>query len=307
MSRELKDFAEEVARRPGAEERVLARVLAEIPEARSSGALIREIPAMTPGAEGRVLGRLRRSLARPARRWRPLLIPALALAGAAAAAAYIAAPPAPPPRSTLEPLALDGGGALAEIPGLAVQYQGVGELSGTAAAPVIHWARGTLRLELDPARGAELVVITDEGRVRVLGTILTVRRDAMGTRVEVERGRVSLECAGGGIEELAAGASGACLPTTAAGMLGRGHAQLRAGAPVEEVLESVDAGQALAAPGDLDWRELQALRIQALLSDRRRAAACRAALDYPEDPGDPRAAELEAILASRWCTADAEP
>ncbi len=307
MSRDLRDFAEEVARLPGAEERVLARVLAEVPEIRDAGALIREIPGEIPGAEGRVLARLRRSLSRPARRWRPLLIPALSLAGAAAAAAYVMAPPAPPPQVALEPTALEGGGALVEIPGLAVQYQGVGELGGTAAAPVIHWSRGTLHLDLDPARGLELVVITDEGRVRVLGTVLTVHRDATGTRVEVERGRVRLECADGSAAELGAGAGGNCLPTTAAGMLGRGHAQLRAGVPVEEVLESVEAGQALAVPGDLDWRELQALRIQALLSDRRYAAACRAALDYPEDPGDPRAAELEAILASRWCTADAGP
>lgn len=154
-----------------------------------------------------------------------------------------------------------------------LQYAGTGTVSGTERAPRIRWEVGELRVEVNP--GIALSVETDEGLVTVLGTIFTVVRDARGTTVSVERGRVSVSCADHVLEP---GMSATCLPRRPAGLLARARA-LRADRP--GALDAVTRGLALAKPGDPIRGELLALQVQLLAPDDPQAAraAAQAYLD----------------------------
>jgi hypothetical protein len=326
--REIKDFGRETAPSSAASERVLERALGGSPGPEYAGSLIREIPAAWPGAEERVL---RRALAGRPRAAGAGWLWAPALVGAAALLALLALPGRGPSEDELlaasgaevpAPGALEGGAPEAAplqgrldasaqatwdgTPGVRLVYTGAGEIGGTAQAPRLQWRRGSLRVEVDPAEHLALEVHTEEGRVRVLGTIFTVERDALGTRVSVERGHVAVDCAGGASSELTAGGAGECLPATAPGLLGRARHLLEAGAPTALVIDALDRGQALAGPETFDGRELQALRVRALLQAGDTPGACAAAATYPGVRGggdDARVAELAALLDSAWCEA----
>jgi len=317
MSIDLREFAAETT--PGGScERVLERVMESVPEAARCGALIREIPDGGDAAVERVMARLESAALAPRRArptgWPLLWLPVAATAAAAmSAVAWVATGPAEQPGAVdvpevvaeLIPLdaALDAEteSVYASIEGVRVAYVGTGHVSGTAEAPVIHLSRGHVRVEVDPEQGVALEVRTEEGTVRVLGTVFTVDRDALGTRVHVERGRVGVACADGAASELALDEEGSCLPATASGLLGRALRLTQDGAPLEAVLEAADRGQAAATAGDFDWRELQALRVQALLQAGDAPAACEAARAWPSLEEDPRAAELARLLESPLC------
>lgn len=70
------------------------------------------------------------------------------------------------------------------------QPQGV----GVARSDRILWEEGTLRVEVEPERGVELIVETEEARVRVVGTLFEVHREDFGTEVRVDRGAVEVTC-----------------------------------------------------------------------------------------------------------------
>lgn len=208
-----------------------------------SGRSTRARLALLPAPRGRV------SLAPRPHPWR---WPALALA--ALALAWLMLRPQPRPLDAR----LDAPVMVTEALTTAVQlqYTGTGVVDGTDRAPRIHWEVGALRVEVDP--GVALSVETAEGLVTVLGTIFTVVRDARGTTVSVERGRVALSCVD---HPLDPGMSATCLPLRPAGLLARARA-LRADPPV--ALEAVDRGLRLARPGDPFRGELLALRVELL-------------------------------------------
>ena len=123
---------------------------------------------------------------------------------------------------------------------VALEVRGTGEIAGTTARPEVTWEAGEMRVEVEPARRVDLVVHTREARVSVKGTVFTVSRSLLGTRVEVERGAVVARCLLTGVDHLLE-AEGArlCLPTTAPGLLARARALQDRSAPGEEVLETV--------------------------------------------------------------------
>lgn len=131
---------------------------------------------------------------------------------------------------------------------VALRYSGDGRLGGSEDAPRIEWTRGVLSVEVEPEQGVRLSVHTAEAEVQVIGTGFDVLRDARGTRVSVEHGRVAVACDGGAGVVLGAGESVECAPTTAAGLLGRAQALRQRGAANAEVLEAAERG--LLAPHD---------------------------------------------------------
>lgn len=143
-------------------------------------------------------------------------------------------------------------------PAVQLRYSGSGVVGGTDRAPRIRWEVGELRVEVDP--GIALSVETDDAVVRVLGTLFTVVRDARGTTVSVERGRVSVSCVDHVLEP---GMSATCLPTRPAGLLARARS-LRA--DPASALDAVSRGLALAQPGDPVRGELLALQVELLAS-----------------------------------------
>lgn len=168
---------------------------------------------------------------------------AIALAGAAVAGAVVWAlqPAAPSPVS----LALSA--PVSEAPSMPVQVSpevaatvgGLGQVTGDTRNVHVAWEKGTLSLEVEPDRGINLAVETDEATVRVVGTGFDVARDAFGTRVSVRHGRVAVVCSRGAERMLGAGEHATCLPRTAAGMLGRARALQDVHAPTTDQLGEI--------------------------------------------------------------------
>ena len=134
----------------------------------------------------------------------------------------------------------------------------------------MSWEAGTLRAEVEPHTGTGLSVLTEEARVDVVGTVFSVRRDALGVTTWVERGRVAVACTEGWAGELEPDdGPHTCLPVRPALLLGRADALLDAGAPSEEVLEALDLGLERAAEGSAVMGELLARRLEVLGSTER--------------------------------------
>lgn len=177
---------------------------------------------------------------------------------------------------------------------LRLSIAGNGTVGGTTSAPEIAWTQGTLTVDVDPGRGIALSVKTREATVRVMGTVFSVQRDALGTRVDVQRGRVHVACEAGSQQEIGPGETITCMPTTAAGLLARANTLKTTGAPPSEVLTAVDAGLPLASG---PFRaELLALSAQMRLASGEPAAALVAAREYLTI-GGPRRAEVLQIAA----------
>ena len=230
---------------------------------------------------------------RPDRRRRRWAAP-VAVAAAAAVALWLVVPdeptPEPPPRVEV---AWAGTPARhAPVEGVTVDAEGRGQLVAEGRRVEVAWERGRLALDVDPARQLEVEVVTREAVVRVLGTAFAVERDALGTSVDVERGVVSVAC-GDDARELGAGDARRCLPTTAAGLLGRALALSAA----EEVLESVDRGLDVAETGSAVHGELLALRAETLAGQGRADEARAAAQAYLDAGHTARAADLAPLLA----------
>jgi len=293
---------------------VIERVRARAGEAVGiAGSIRHDVPAPADAAEAaqaRVLAQVaasRRALETP---WRPSFVggarprnpwqaPAFAAAGLACLAiavlwtqraddptvvddegpALVQAPTAPEVLPETELAATGDAQVVTPIPGLQLALQGQGVLSGTHEAPVVAWRRGRIDVEVEPKLGIGLVVQTDEGDIRVVGTGFSVDRDLLGTHVEVRHGRVVVICRGAAERSLAAGDATTCLPVTAAGLLGRARLLGGTGASADQVLQSVRAGLAASERTDGIWGELVYLQMTTLANagrhDEARAAAAR--------------------------------
>ena len=242
------------------------------------------------------LARLRARRPRPARRWP---VPAAAaLAAAALAAVWLftpTSPPAEPPPAPRVAVAWDGTPApQAPVEGITVEPAGRGSLVAEGGRVDVTWESGRLTLDVDPARELEVEVVTREAVVRVLGTAFAVERDALGTRVTVERGRVAVACAEGE-HELEAGGDLTCLPTTPSGLLGRA---LALDGDPEALLATVDLGLARVEAGSAVHGELLALRAEALASQGRTDDARAAAKTYLDAGHTARREDLAPLLAT---------
>lgn len=204
----------------------------------------------------------------------------LTLAGAAAAGLFAVntlGPAEPRPLA----MTLEGPAAQATLTEhVRLRYAGQATVSGTDQAPNIELASGRVEVDVDPGLGIQLRVRTPEAEVKVLGTVFSVERSPLGSEIQVQRGRVGVSCADGSEQVLEAGQTHTCLPTDAAGLLGRSRALQAAGAPPLTVLASADAG--LAAP-ELDpgtRGELTFVRLEALTATQSYGLALEAAQAY---------------------------
>ncbi len=185
---------------------------------------------------------------------------------------------------------------LSPTPEVALRYTGDGRVTGTAAAPRIEWAYGSLTVEVQPNRGVQLSVRTAEAEVRVVGTRFIVERSALGTDVSVSHGKVAVVCDSGVDAVLSAGETLVCLPTTSGGLLGRAQALNAAGAPDEEVLLAAESGIA-AEPHGVIADELRLMQMQALAALSRHEEAYRAATDALAGSVGPRREDFEHVAA----------
>jgi ferric-dicitrate binding protein FerR (iron transport regulator) len=221
----------------------------------------------------------------------------IALAMASAAAVLVGLGYWQRPISDAPSLAADlkGGGEQALTQDVDLQWTGRGMVGGTEQSPLLRWEEGSLRVSVEPDQGIELTVVSEEAEVKVLGTIFTVERSALGTRVGVERGKVQVRCLDGKERLLRQGEEADCAPMRAAPLLRRARALVVAGQH-SAALESVDAALADPLGPALLTDELTALRISLLAHVGRRQEARDAALSYLAGPRGARAAEVEAML-----------
>lgn len=285
----------------------VSRVRARVRDTMGLGethALLRGVPPVAHGAEERVRRRVLATLEerrRPQRaRW-AVGVGALGLAAAAGLAFLVVAPMSHPddPDAPLD-TALRSVGALQSLQPsrhVKLHYDGVGELSGTEAAPVIAWRSGVLEVEVEKGAGVDLRVRTREGEVRVIGTAFRVSRDVLGTGIEVERGVVEVTCEGSAPVRLTAAEGSLCVPTSAAGLLGRARALHGAGDEVGAV-GAASAGLTLAGHGDPAWGELVAVQTEIHEAAGRRAEALALAERYLASGAMVRRAEMLHLAAN---------
>ncbi len=261
MKHVFRHVADQTRARPEAIERIQRRLVAEIGDPVEVRARLAVVPAVADGAEDRVLARLAASQRQL--RPHPARIAVLGTLLAAAVALFIIQE---------QPLELTGSLSATEwqhaqpTPLVALAFQGEGVLGGNEGAPHIEWRTGTLKVEVEPNRGVKLDVQTREAVVRVVGTGFSVDRSALGTTVAVTHGRVSVACEGGGNSMLGAGEHTVCMPTTAAGLLGRARALTEQGAAASDVLVTIDRGLSTAAPGPVR-EELELARVETLAGE----------------------------------------
>ena len=144
--------------------------------------------------------------------------------------------------------------------------------------------------------------------VRVVGTGFTVSRDALGTHVAVLHGRVEVRCGAGEPTFLGGGETESCLPTSAAGLLGRARALQAAGAGPAAVLVAVQEGLDRTTSEGAVRDELRVMRIQLLASLGRTGEALSDARGYLDRPSAPRSVEVfrmaaQLALADGGCVA----
>ncbi|MCB9665995.1 MAG: FecR domain-containing protein [Alphaproteobacteria bacterium] len=271
--------------------RLRVALLTELDADPELAARLHGLGAAEPDAVQRVRARLGRSLAR--RRQRAAVGAMVAVAAVALLSLLLR--PAPP-------VLLDAAhpGTLRTLPGVVIHHAGDGRVAGTEAAPRVAWEQGDLDVEVDPARGIDLVVATPDARVEVVGTVFQVRCDALGTHVGVTRGKVAVACGDGPARSLVPDEQPiTCLPHDPGRLLGRARTLRAQGAPVDEVLASLDAALAVSSPLDLA-SELVSTRLAVLVEAGRTGEARATARRYLEDfPEGTRRAEVEAFLRRR--------
>lgn len=267
-----------------------------------AAALLRELPEPPTGAEARVGRRLARSRALPEPRRTapsPWLIGGLTVALAAASAAMVLRArtddgTAPNAIGRLDSETVWAG---RRLDGVDLTYRGAGEVAGSEVAPRINWQRGTLNVEVMPGRGLDVRVQTREAEVRVVGTGFTVKRDALGTSVEVRHGVVETSCVGEAPVALHQGDQVTCLPSSPAGLLGRAQALQESGAEVALVAASLDRGLALTSLGDPIGAELGAMKVEVLAASGQGSAALESAHALLKAGGSARADEVIRLAA----------
>jgi hypothetical protein len=248
-------------------------------DAASDTSLLRDLPPVPREAVDRVRSRVDATLERrrPARRPAPLLILGGAMAVVAVALAW--------PRDPRVEAVLTAAATSAPTPEVHLAWDGEGALSGTRYAPRIAWSRGQVEVEVEPERDVDLVVETPEAMITVVGTVFTVTRDRLGTRVDVSRGTVDVVCQGLEPVRVTAGGSTTCLPVRGAELLGRARLLQAQGASGTDVLDTIERGLERQASGPIR-SELLALEVAQLAS----AGRDREALDKADEylaSGDP--------------------
>jgi hypothetical protein len=257
-------------------DRVRDRVHQQLSDEQIAKAVLGHLPAPLPGAEARVRARL--ASPRPASRRTWAYGVALAAAAAGFGLLLLPDPGLAPVQARLDAVAAPV--ELQPSPEVALVYAGSGRIEGTRRAPHIQWESGTVHVDVEPEQGIELEVHTAEATVQVVGTAFAVIRDPLGTRVEVEHGRVRVDCRAGGGEALGAGDSTTCLPTTAHGMLARARELQDRGASPELLLDTATVALERHPEPSLVRSELQLVRIEALTLLGREAEALVLAEDY---------------------------
>ena len=198
------------------EERLQRAILEHVPDGRATRTLLGGLDQPSSLAEQRLVARVAEIPSLHPRRRAPLFgIPAGRLALASAAILGLAVVVGYGMYDHPEPLAtaLDehSDSGLAPFPGVHLAYHGgYGELGGTTRSPEIQWVSGQLEVEVEPNRGIQLAVHTEEATVRVIGTRFTVEREDAQTVVGVERGKVEVTCSDGEQVYLTAGEQQSC-------------------------------------------------------------------------------------------------
>lgn len=291
-----REVMDEVRQRTAPAPDAVARVRERLDlQLRPATAELSALPSPDPAAVARVRARLRA----PEPRRTPWALPVggLALAALALVVARFALAPA-------EPVAVElvGVGSLTPTADVRATHDGLGTLTATGEVLDVDWQAGRITFDVTPDRGVRLAVRTPEGVARVVGTRFTVERDALGTRVEVERGTVSVTCAGHGETRVGGGSETECLPITAAGWLARANALSDRGATPDQVLAAADTGLRLPVEGPLR-SELGVARMRALLAAGRDHEALLAAEAALVDAEEGRAGELHRAAAALALTA----
>lgn len=177
--------------------------------------------------------------------------------------------------------------------GVDLRFQGLGLAQGPTDTPVIRWEQGTVDLAVRSGQGLTVRVQTEEAEVLVVGTRFAVTRDALGTLVTVDEGRVSVTCSEGTSRFLVPGQRLHCAPSAAAAL-----AWVRANpeASPAEALDVLQRGLARPDADDAVRDELRFLTLgplQALGRDHEALVTAEAALASET----PRARALHAVAA----------
>lgn len=184
------------------------------------------------------------------------------------------------------------------IPSVEVVFQGTGNVSGTRQNPTVDWHYGDINFDVATGSEVALIVRTREGEFRPLGTVFRVERNALGTQVMVERGRVQVDCVDETHTIVGAGDKATCLPISAAGMLARARAQQRADASPAEVLQTAElALQAKSPPKGAVRGELLVVQMYALMDLKRLNEALTTADQYLDSGYATREAEVRSHAA----------
>ncbi|MEQ1506130.1 MAG: FecR family protein [Myxococcota bacterium] len=252
------------------------------------------LPVPGPDAAARVRARLRQPAPAPDRSWTaPLTAFALVAAAGLVVIAVADREPAPVDRF------LAGTGTDQRIGDhVVVRHDGRGHVSASGDDVAIDWEFGRIALDVEPNRGVRLAVNTPEVAVRVVGTKFSVERDALGTRVEVERGKVAVTCTSGTEQLVTASEAVECEPVTAPGLLNRARALDAAHTAPDTILATVDRGLAVVG-GDAAVRgELLTVKSSVLVAAGRLGDALDAAeAALATNPDDARATALHRTAA----------
>lgn len=293
----LRRFAAHTEPSADAQGRVLGRMRRSM-DSESVGDLLRTLPDPAPSALRRVLARVRGSIEageRVSMPWSPV-----PWAVAAAALLVIGAAALFAPRLADQPAAVLIADTLeavetttaAPAPGVALSYTGWGYVSGSERQPRIHWAAGSLHVDVDPSRQLDVVVETPNGAVRVVGTVFDVDVHDLGTRVRVERGEVEVACELGTTTRLTAGQEATCVRASSANLLTFAiEARQRESAP-DRVLALADQGLGLEPDTGPVRDELLLVRFESLMELGRHRDARSAADAYLENLDAPRRVDV---------------
>lgn len=274
---------------PAAIGRVRARLDLQLVPATTE---LARLPAVRPAAVARVRARLVESRQRRTA-WPPVLVGTALAAAATTIALGLGTRDGPP-----EELLLAGAGHDLSLTGdVVASHEGRGHASVDDGAVTIDWEIGRIELDVTPNHGAKVLVTTPEGQVRVVGTKLSVERDALGTRVSVDHGTVAVSCGGTADLAVRGGEAAECLPVTPSGLLNRARALEQQGASADAILASVDDGVAAGASGNV-LGELLTLRVGTLIGVGRTADALDAAeAALASDPDASRSLALHRTAA----------
>lgn len=272
----------------------------EVDDAQLTRAWLRALPEPEGRGAERVRRRVRASLAAPEPSRLPLLIPP-ALLAAASLALWVGwramQPPAPAVALDIAIETASDHSAMAVAPDVSMTANGRGQMFGTTRSPRLHWEEGKVELEITPNKGVDLVVSTDEGTARVVGTGFSVERTPFGTTVAVTHGRVAVDCSAGPSALLTAGEALECVHTRPSALLGRARAQVQRGDSAKEVLATLDLATRADNPEALAG-EILAMRVTVQYRAGQTDDAITTARRYLDEGHAPRRQEVRRIATA---------